>query len=58
MIASKIFALAVQEMGIEQDIVILGSIFAIVFIISFGWVTKGSETRNYGRFQQRNSSKS
>ena len=54
MIHNPIIGLAVQEMGIRINDVIGGFIFAALFIVSIGWVTKGPETKNYGRFQKRN----
>tara|TARA_Y100001968_G_scaffold320320_1_gene353100 strand:+ start:575 stop:754 length:180 start_codon:yes stop_codon:yes gene_type:complete len=58
MIYYPILALAVQEIGIRPNVVLGGFIFASLFIISIGWVTKGPGTKNYGRFQKRNSASS
>ena len=49
-----ILALAVQEIGIKPNVVLGGFVFASLFIVSIGWVTKGPGTENYGRFQKRN----
>tara|TARA_Y100001968_G_C19286874_1_gene682131 strand:+ start:227 stop:391 length:165 start_codon:yes stop_codon:yes gene_type:complete len=54
MIILKYFALAVSEIGLRPEVLIAGAVFASLFIISFGWITRGKEKLNYGRFQKRN----
>ena len=56
MLIQSTFGLAVQDMGMDSSVLIGASIFAVLFIISFGWVTKGPGQNHYGRYQQRNTS--
>ena len=53
MFVNLLFALAVQEMGINRNILLVGALFAALFTVSMGWVTRTSGTKSYGRYQQR-----